>query len=62
MYTAKYAAADDALSWEKRYNGPANCTEYTALRRGLALGQSGMVAIAGRSMGTSATNEFTTIV
>ena len=23
-YTAKYAAADGALLWEKRYNGPAN--------------------------------------
>ena len=24
FYTAKYAAADGALLWEKRYNGPAN--------------------------------------
>src|SRR2546430_11716057 len=23
-YTAKYAAADGVLLWEKRYNGPAN--------------------------------------
>jgi hypothetical protein len=62
FYTAKYAAADGALLWEKRYNGPANGTEYPAMRRGLALGQNGMVAIAGSSMGTSGTNEFTTIV
>ena len=27
-YTAKYAAADGALLWEKRYNGPANGDDY----------------------------------
>src|SRR5438034_962365 len=27
-YTAKYAAADGALLWEKRYNGPANSGDY----------------------------------
>ena len=29
-YTAKYAAADGALLWEKRYNGPANGDDYVA--------------------------------
>ena len=35
-YTAKYAAADGALLWEKRYNGPANGDDS---RRSLAVGR-----------------------
>jgi len=51
-YTAKYAAADGALLWEKRYNGPANGDDRVA---GLALGPNGMVAVTGTSSGDYAT-------
>ena len=50
-YTAKYAATNGALLWEKRYNGPANGNEYI-LARSLALGPNEMVAITGLSDGT----------
>jgi hypothetical protein len=46
-YTAKYAAADGALLWEKRYNGGAASS--------LALGPNGMVAVTGCSSGDYAT-------
>jgi hypothetical protein len=51
-YTAKYAAADGALLWEKRYNGPANGFD---LPSGLVLGPDGMVAVTGSSSGDYAT-------
>jgi hypothetical protein len=51
-YTAKYAAADGALLWEKRYNGPANWIDGAS---SLALGPNGMVAVTGYSSGDYAT-------
>ena len=48
LLTAKYAAADGALLWEQRYNGPANGEDSAA---SLALGPNGMVAITGSSSG-----------
>ena len=61
-YTAKYAAADGALLWEKRYNGPAkgNDTAYS-----LALGPNGMVAVTGSSdgnFGPGFTPDYATVV
>jgi hypothetical protein len=50
-YTAKYAAADGALFWEKRYNGPANGDDYVNSSRSLALGPNGVVAVTGSSFG-----------
>jgi hypothetical protein len=50
-YTVKYAAADGALLWEKRYNGPANGDEIMRGPHSLALGPNGMVAITGASDG-----------
>jgi hypothetical protein len=45
-YTAKYAAADGALLWEQRYNGPSNRTdEATAV----VVDGSGNVVVAGYS-------------
>ena len=44
FYTAKYAAADGALLWEKVYNGPANAWDAP---RGVALGPDGMVVVTG---------------
>jgi len=45
-YTAKYAAADGALLWEKRYNGPANTDDEAY---GVALDGSGNVLVTGYS-------------
>ncbi len=50
-YTASYAAADGALLWEKRYNGPANGDDTVGGPHSLALGPNGMVAITGTSDG-----------
>jgi len=65
-YTAKYAAADGALLWEKFYNAPANGSDMvgrlvggnwqgypqeTPARR-LALGPNGQVVVAGTSSAT----------
>src|SRR5437016_12034364 len=50
-YTAAYAAADGALLWEKRYNGPANGDDTVNGPHSLALGPNGMVAITGASDG-----------
>ena len=49
-YTAKYAAANGALLWEKRFNGP----EYDSSPC-LALGPNGMIAVSGSSSGDFAT-------
>jgi uncharacterized delta-60 repeat protein len=47
-YTAKYAAADGALLWERRYNGPQIGLDYAGTR-GLAVGPNGTVVITGVS-------------
>ena len=52
-YTAKYAAADGTLLWEKRYNGPANRVDMVSFSGGLALGPNG-IAITGSVDGWSA--------
>ena len=61
-YTAKYAATDGALLWEKRYNGPANGDDHTAFSHSLALGPNGMVAITGRSANLNGNFDFATVV
>jgi uncharacterized delta-60 repeat protein len=76
-YTAKYAAADGALLWEQRYNGPANGDDSMALSffhptfvftvpsSSLALGPNGMVAVTGSSdgnLGPSISYDFATVV
>ena len=53
-YTAKYAAADGALVWEKRYNGTGNGNDYG---HGVAMDTAGNVLVTGaseRSSGNSA--------
>jgi outer membrane protein assembly factor BamB len=45
-YTAKYAAADGALLWEKRYNGPAN---FDDIPRAVAVDTIGNVVVTGNS-------------
>ncbi len=45
-YTAKYAAADGAMIWEKFHNGPANGGDSAS---GLALAPNGLVAVTGSS-------------
>ena len=57
-YTAKYAAADGALLWEMRYNGPANGDDYPS---SLALGPNGMVVVAGSSARSSG-YDYATVV
>ena len=49
-YTAKYAAADGALLWEKRYNGPANGDDYA---KAVAVDGSGNVVVTGYSYGNA---------
>ena len=61
-YTAKYAAADGALLWEKRYNGPADGEDFMILSHSLALGPNGMVAITGRSANLDGNFDIATIV
>ena len=51
-YTAKYAADDGALLWEKRFTGPANVGDSSHC---LALGPDGMVAVTGSANGGYAT-------
>src|SRR2546425_1231607 len=45
-YTAKYAAADGALVWEQRYDGPANEHD---VAQAVALDGSGNVVVTGFS-------------
>src|SRR5207248_1340370 len=47
-YTAKYAAADGALPWQQRYNGPANGAD---LASAVAVDGSGNVVVTGYSSG-----------
>ena len=51
-YTAKYAAADGTLLWEKRYNGPANGGDGAS---SLALAPNGLIAVTGSSDGNAGT-------
>ena len=60
--TVKYAAADGALLWEKRYNGPANEDDLVSDTSSLALGPNGMVVITGHSIGSSGSYDFATVV
>ncbi len=46
-YTAKYAAVDGSLFWEKHYNDPANSADGTAAKRCLVVGPDGLVAVTG---------------
>jgi hypothetical protein len=55
-YTAKYAAADGALLWEKRFNGPGSVGGSAGdSSHCLALSSDGMVAVTGTSKGGYAT-------
>jgi len=55
-YTAKYAAANGALLWEKRYNGPANGFDYA---RGMAVDNDGNVLVTGYSWNGSNNDYYT---
>ncbi|HWN94628.1 MAG TPA: hypothetical protein VNT99_06330, partial [Methylomirabilota bacterium] len=66
-YTVKYAAANGATLWEKRYNGPTSADDAIPTQRSLSLGSNGMVAIAGYSIanfnrGYSDARDYVTIV
>jgi uncharacterized delta-60 repeat protein len=56
-YTAKYAAADGALLWERRYNGPANASDMPAA---LVLDSFGNAIVTGASVGNSSGWDFYT--
>jgi hypothetical protein len=54
-YTAKYAAADGALLWEKRYDGPANSFDFA---QAVAVDGSGNVVVTGSSGGDYCTVKY----
>jgi len=56
-YTAKYAAADGALLWEKRHNGPAYSEDQA---RAVAVDGSGNVVVTGFSVGTNFNSDYYT--
>ena len=56
-YTAKYAVADGALLWEKRYNGPANDLD-KACR--VAVDPAGNVIVTGSSISTALQRDYYT--
>jgi hypothetical protein len=49
LYTAKYAAADGALLWQKSYKEPGRSFNYAGGLHSLALGPNGIIAIIGSS-------------
>ena len=53
FYTMKYAAANGALLWEKRYNGPPSGHDFPTGSRSLAIGLDGTVAVTGSSVAVS---------
>ncbi len=55
-YTAKYAAADGALLWERRYNGPKNDYDYATA---VAVDADGNVIVTGSSYANSETDFYT---
>ena len=57
-YTAKYAAADGALLWEARYDGPAHASDYATA---LAVDSSGNVAVTGNSFNADGTADIYTV-
>ena len=63
-YTAKYAAPDGALLWEKRYHGPPKDDPVDDFDGavGLALAPNGMVVVTGHSVGTTDTSDYATVV
>ncbi len=56
-YTAKYAAADGALLWEKFYNGTGNSLDEV---RALAVDSSGNVIVTGFSTGSGTSYDYYT--
>src|SRR5437016_10897062 len=55
-YTAKYAAADGALLWERRYNGPANGDDFSTA---VAVAPSGNIVVTGYSSNGTNTDYYT---
>jgi len=61
-YTVKYAAADGALLWEKRYNGPANAGDYASdYASAVAVDGSGNVVVTGSSYNTNGNYDYYTV-
>ena len=58
-YTAKYAAADGALLWEKRYNGPGNDYYNHDYASAVAVDASGSVVVTGISLGNGGYDYYT---
>ena len=56
-YTAKYAATDGALLWERRYDSPTHGNDFVG-SRGLAIGPDGTIAVTGSSGGDVTTVVF----
>ena len=57
FYTAKYAAADGVLLWERRYNGPADGDD---VPKAMAVDAGGNVVVTGSSMGADTASDFYT--
>jgi hypothetical protein len=55
-YTAKYAAADGAILWERRYNGPGNRRD---LAQAVTIDASNNVVVTGTSFNDDATDFYT---
>src|SRR6185436_18219599 len=56
-YTAKYAAADGALLWEQRYNGPADSHDGACA---VALDRNGNVVVTGSSWNPNFNSDYYT--